>query len=107
MYHSPVPVQQILVIPTVFSKHSEVIQAIHTSASVLCYVNILCSLITDMKLTYLVVEQQTTLRFAANFWYWHVLMRLRCQDQENELFCLAEAMCFETQQPIAAPCIPW
>jgi hypothetical protein len=85
MYHSPVPVQQIFVIPAIFSKHSKVIQAIHTSASVLFYVNILCRLVGDMKLTYLIVEQKTTSRFAAAFWYRHLLSRCHRREWGNEL----------------------
>lgn len=94
MYYSPVPVQQVFIIPTILSRYFKVPRAIPTSASVLCNVNILYRLIGDIKLTYFIVEQKTTLRFAAVLRYRHILSRLsrfHCRGREHELFCLVQA----------------
>jgi hypothetical protein len=116
MYYSPVPVHQVFIVPTILSRYSKVPRAIPTSASVLCNVNILYRLIGDIKLTYFIVEQKTTLRLAAVFRYQHLLSRLsrfHCRGREYELFCLVQAMrgLRETQQPIAAakhfPALVW
>ena len=90
MHHSPVPIQQILIVPAVFSKHSKVLEAVHTFASVLCYVNILCHLIRDMKLTYLIVGQKTTSRFAAGLWYRHFVSHFHYRDRRSEFFLSCE-----------------
>ena len=86
VHHSPVPIEEVFIVPGVFSKRPRVSWVNPTFANVLCDINILCRLVEDMKLTYFIAEQEKIFRFAASARYRHLLAQFHCQGRWNELF---------------------